>query len=385
MRDILRQSNFDLLREINLIKKTLDSSSDSISDELRPYNDWVLLTWSELQNKTVRNLQDLDLREDVILPEILSSTQSVTIVFHEFNQRWVSPVLRALLSDRLCLKLLRWLHTSHPITQLIPIAIGDGDFSSLPAPPMPTIYFMPPSAQRELLYLPLFFHEFGHLLYACQKGEMDIFVRNLQEKISQLLAPSVQHDDRHAQIEMERRTAIVETWYVWIQEIFCDAVGFVIGGPAFIHAFSIYLRMLGRGEYRLPPDQLMHRPHPVTWLRVRLLADFAQRTGCDAEAKELSNTWNIIASAMDIIEDYYGYYTPDFLPTIQQTIDQMLTHATPRRFSKQEISNTELVLPITSPVRLLNQAWYEFLKDAEKYPTWEANAIDTFLNTDFPP
>ena len=56
----------------------------------------------------------------------------------------------------------------------------------------PLIYMMPPSAQQGLLYLPLFFHEFGHLLYACHKPEMDALVRELQENLAELLEPAVQ-------------------------------------------------------------------------------------------------------------------------------------------------------------------------------------------------
>lgn len=78
---------------------------------------------------------------------------------------------------------------------------------------------MPPSAQRRLLYLPLFFHEFGHLLYACHKPEMDSLVRYLQQTISQYLEPSAQRDDLHSKREQEWRSLIVETWFEWTHEI----------------------------------------------------------------------------------------------------------------------------------------------------------------------
>ena len=77
------------------------------------------------------------------------------------------------------------------------MALSDGDFASWPQPNWPTIYFMPPSAQHRLLYLPLFFHEFGHLLYSCHEPELDELIKALQKVIAQFLEPSAQRDDRH--------------------------------------------------------------------------------------------------------------------------------------------------------------------------------------------
>ncbi len=111
---------------------------------------------------------------------------------------WTYCIIRARPSDRLCLKLLRWLHSVHPQTQDIPLGLSDGEFGIWPALPLPILYFMPSSSQHGLLYLPLFFHEFGHLLYACHKAELDDLVRDLQRQIEELLMPSVQRDDYYA-------------------------------------------------------------------------------------------------------------------------------------------------------------------------------------------
>lgn len=63
----------------------------------------------------------------------------------------------------------------------------------------PVIYYMPSSSQRGLLYLALFFHEFGHLLYACHKREMDDLIRSLLEEIENLLKPVIELDDQYSQ------------------------------------------------------------------------------------------------------------------------------------------------------------------------------------------
>jgi hypothetical protein len=313
----------------------------------------------------------------------LSETQVLTRGVRLFNQRLVGPVLRARESDRLCLKVLRWIHSTHPLTQHIPMALSDGDFASWPQLNWPTIYFMPPSAQHRLLYLPLFFHEFGHLLYACHEPEMDELVKALQKVIAQFLEPSAQRDDRHAQSEAKRRSVIVETWYEWAHELFCDAVGFQMAGPAFAYSFSMYFRVLMRDQYHIRPEELEHRGHPVTWLRIKLLADHARRMGFGADAEVLEDTWSKIAATMGIVEDYYGFYTDGFLPSIRQTIEDMIVEAAPRAFEAHEASAELLRIDSAAtilPVQLLNQAWRKFLDNENAYTGWEKKVIEDLLN-----
>lgn len=385
MRDILRQNNADLLREIGLLRGRLEEAASAIPPELQPFQDWIISFCDKLQMVGLQNLQNLNLGIDSILPNILSDTQVLTRDVRLFNQRLVGPVLRARESDRLCLKLLRWIHSTHPLTQDIPMALSDGDFASWPQLNWPTIYFMPPSAQHRLLYLPLFFHEFGHLLYGCHEPEMDELVKALQKEIAQFLEPSAQRDDRHAQSESKRRSAIVETWYEWAHELFCDAIGFQMAGPAFTYSFSMYFRVLMRDQYHIRPEELEHRDHPVTWLRIRLLAGRVRRRGFEADARALEDTWDKIATTMGVVEDYYGFYTDEFLPSIQQTIDDMIVEAAPRAFEAHEVSAAELLRVDSAstpspPVQLLNQAWRKFLDDEDRYTAWEKKAIESLLN-----
>jgi hypothetical protein len=329
----------------------------------------------------LQNLGVLSLGQDRILPNILRDTQVITKYLRLFNRYLISPVIRARVSDRLCLRLLNWLHAAHPQTQHIPAAFNDGSFASWPDPRFPTIYFMPPSAQGRLLYLALFFHEFGHLLYACRRREMDDLVKSLQQTISEHLEPSAQRDDVHAKKEQEWRSIIVETWFEWTHEIFCDAVGLVIGGPAFAQSFSLYFRMLGRDEYQLKPEYLVGREHPVTWLRIRLIADRARRMGFSNVAASLESSWLTIAKQMSVTEDYYGFYVPEFLPAIQQTIDDMLEEASPRRFEDHEVDASAQDISLMSPVKLVNQSWDQFYRDAVGYSDWEKDTIHIWLGT----
>jgi hypothetical protein len=384
LQDILRQNNADLLREIRLLRERLEEAATALPPELQPFQNWIISFCDQLQATALQNLRDLNLGIDSILGNILSETQVLTRGVRLFNQRLVGPVLRARESDRLCLKVLRWIHSTHPLTQHIPMALSDGDFASWPQLNWPTIYFMPPSAQHRLLYLPLFFHEFGHLLYACHEPEMDELVKALQKVIAQFLEPSAQRDDRHAQSEAKRRSVIVETWYEWAHELFCDAVGFQMAGPAFAYSFSMYFRVLMRDQYHIRPEELEHRGHPVTWLRIKLLADHARRMGFGADAEVLEDTWSKIAATMGIVEDYYGFYTDGFLPSIRQTIEDMIVEAAPRAFEAHEASAELLRIDSAAttilPVQLLNQAWRKFLDNENVYTGWEKKVIEDLLN-----
>lgn len=367
--------------DVERLGETLRQAADVVPPELLPFYEWVTNRCDSFREAVEENLRYLDLGVDEILPDVLSETQVITRNLHLFNRYLVTPVLRARASDRLCLKLLQWLHGAHQQTRHIPAAISDGDYATFPDPRIPTIYFMPPSAQHRLLYLALFFHEFGHLLYACHRPEMDALVRNLQKVLALYLEPSAQRDDRHSQREQERRSAIVETWYEWMVEFYCDAVGLYIGGAAFAHSFSMFFRMLGRDEFQVRPEALEHRGHPVTWLRIRMLVDRARRMNLHSDAQIIEDAWRTIAQEMRVTEDYFGFYEPEFLDAIQQTIDNMLTESAPCRFDEQLMKDGLAdTSSVTSPVGLLNQAWQEFFRDVQGYAEWEKVAVASYLD-----
>ena len=326
----------------------------------------------------LKNLKYLESGQQNLLEDILSETQKVSRNFYVFNESYASPILRARESDRLSLKLLLWLHATHPKTKKIPVAVCDGEFSTWLIGA--SIYFTPCTAQHGLLYLPLFFHEFGHLLYKCHKAEIDDLVQELQEELKPLLLPAVVKNDKHTETQETNRVTIVETWYTWAQEFFCDAVGFIMGGASFISAFSVYLRMLGRSQYYV--ENLAHRSHSVTWIRIQLLADRARLMGYEEVATDLEGEWDKIASALEIVENYNCFYDPTFLPTIQRKLDDMLTETTPREFHQSEVAGQELESTLTSPVKLLNSAWQRFRTDPDNYQEWEESAMARFIETD---
>jgi hypothetical protein len=378
MRDILCQSNLDLLREIARLSSAL--ATLSAPAEISTYQYWMTEACSSLRRRILQNLRDLELNRDDILNDILSETQLLTAFFRLCNQRLANPLLRHRPSDLLCLRIIAWLHDHHAETRDIPAGLSDGEFGIWPGLRIPIVYFMPSSRQRGLLYMPLFFHEFGHLLYAGHKKELDELVGDLQRELADGLEPISQRNDSYAHQEGKARNIIVETWYEWAQEIFCDAVGLTIGGPCFANAFSMYLRMGGRDRFLQSQERLAFSEHPVAWLRIRLLAERARQMGL-VEADRLETEWSRIAATMGIMEEYYGYYDDRFLPSIRQTIDDMLIEASPYQFSAEDVAPSDWNPESSSLVHLLNRAWSIFLNDPAGYDSWEEQTISTFLTS----
>jgi len=174
---------------------------------------------------------------------------------------------------------------------------------------------------------------------------------------------------------------MTETWYAWAQELFCDAVGLTIGGPAFAHAFSLHLQMLGRGHFYLPAEELARRDHPVTWLRIQLLVHRAREMGHQEDAEILDTRWKTLATALGIVADYHGFYEEEFLPTIQDTVDHMLTEAAPVSYSEEMAGSLARPSLFPSPIRLLHRAWQQFRENHDDFRQWEEREIGTFLQS----
>ena len=380
MQDLLKQNNIALRYDIEKLQRSLRNAEVDIHEELKPYAEWVINECKKFHQSVLQNIRYLGFGQEDLLKDILSNTQNVANAFYILNQYQVSPILRTHTSDQLALKLLLWMHKTHSETKNIPVAVFDGEFSIWLIGP--SIYFTPCAAQHGLLNLPLFFHEFGHLLHKCYQPEIDALINELQEEIGYRLFPPVERDDAYTQTQESSRNVIIATWYEWAKEFFCDAVGFTMGGASFAYAFSMYLRILGRSEYHVLEEGLARSSHPVTWIRIHLLANRARQMGYDAVATDLEEKWSQVAAALGVVEDYYGFYDSTFLSAIQSKLNDMITEAGPREFQASEVSNQELELTFTSPIALLNTAWQKFMEAPDNYREWEEDAIARFLNPD---
>ncbi len=189
MRAYLEESNQDMLYQIAVVQELLGKTIGC--GELTPYVGQIIQICEELRRQAQRKLTDLGYGLDDTLNDILAATQSVTNFFEVVNTRLAAPVVRARPEDRLGLLVLRFLRDSHPKTASLPFGLSDGSFAIYPTDKIPPIYLVPTSRQTTLLYLPLLFHEFGHLLYARHRTELDELVKDFQTVVATLAPKSV--------------------------------------------------------------------------------------------------------------------------------------------------------------------------------------------------
>ena len=372
--DVLKKRNIELRDDIESLLALVKDAK--IPPELEGYQKLVIDLCEYAKESTTKNIRNINLNRVEILEDIFSDVKQTIILVKLISDRFSVPILRAMSSDRLCLSILNWVHGNHEKTRTSPPAISDGAVSVWPM--YPQVYMFPQLERRSLLYQPLLFHEFGHVLYVCHKPELDSLVKDLQRDVTEIISPRSQRNDRHSEIQTSRRQTIVDTWYSWIQELYCDAVGFQIGGPSFLHAFSAYLSVVNRNDFYRGPKDLALSEHPVTWLRVHFLAELARNASQEGIAHSIEYEWSTFANAMGIQEDYHGFYDKSVSKAIKDTIEDMLTETDPRKCTEHEMAGGGWEID-DSPIKLLNWAWQVKLYDSSTYKTWEKSQIARFL------
>ena len=372
----LRSHCLDLRIDVRQLLALLKDSRTPT--ELRAYKRRIIKICTFLEEKLDKILSNIDLDHNELAEDILSDIQQVTGYMRVVNARFAAPILRASDADRLSLSVVNWLHSNHQETKAFPPAVGDGNVSVWPT--FPHVYQFPQLERRGLLYQPLLFHEFGHVLYFRHKKEMDDLVAELQKDIADLIFPLFQRNDRHSEIQAQRRQLVVDTWYSWTQELFCDAVGLRLGGPSFLYAFSSYLGTVSGNDFYRKVRDLELSDHPVTWLRVHFLAKKARITGFDRLAGSIEDEWNVLAQTMQVREDYHGFYDKVLEKAVWDTIENMLIEAEPRPCTKSEVELDDWKIG-DSPIKLVNLAWHHKKQDTTaSYAKWEEKYIKKYLN-----
>jgi len=376
MRKILEVNNKDILREIKCIRQSLEMSS--FPSELKDYYEWILSFLREKEKIVFDNLYYLSLNVDSILSEVLERTQSATLNIRVLSAKYISPLSRYSKSDNLCVMLLKWLHDQHPQSKDIPFAMSDGNFKIYPSTEIPVLYYLPSSSQRSLLHLALFFHEFGHYLFEFHRKEMIALIIEMQDGMEELLVQPFQQNDDKSQRQRAKAKSIIETWFDWIEEIFCDLVGLTIGGPAFLRTFSLYLRMSGREAFYLNDKELEGRSHPVSWIRIKFLVERAKSIGLINEAISIEKEWEQMASLMNMSAIYHGYYSLTYDKLINEALDCMLEEAAPIKYNDFISNSAEFVFGKDNFIQLVSTAWTLHDKSHTQYENWEESILNKF-------
>ncbi len=372
IRETLRRKNQDLEQDLEHIVSLAERAQ--IVSELEPYR-IAFLTWANQMLRQARaNLRLLERHYDSLLPDVLSETSTLLQYVRLIKFRYLRGLYRAGDWDRVCLRTITWLHEAHPETASYPAVFADDDVSIIPAKGLP-FYFFPCLEQRGLRFQPLFFHEFGHLLYTCHKQELDALVGEFQQVVESELLPVSQRNDQYAQEQARIRQSIVETWYKWTQEFFCDAVGLVIGGPCFLNAFSEYISKFQMSDYYRQPSDLHGSTHPISRLRIELLTDRAEANPLHQHGHSVLDQWSETAALLDVTEDHHGFYSPSLKDALKQTLNDMIVEVSPRECTQEEAAGTGWDLESGNLVSLLNKTWLEYLERPTEFRSWEQSVL----------
>ncbi len=310
MKHALEQNIQDIERECEIIKEALKKAV--FPTELIPFYDWVIAIIDTIIKDNESSNYYLKLNRQRLFSTIYSNTQRNVNNLRILGATYIPILQRHHKDDKICLVLLGWLHKQHKVSQERPFGISSGSFSIFPNVQNPVIYYLPASSQGNLLHFPLFFHEFGHFLYAAHRQEVEDLIREFQTRISETIAIVNEENTPKNEKIREKNNAIIETWFSWMQEFFCDAVGLHIGGKSYLHIFSLYLRTSGNSSFYVNEENLKLSTHPVSWLRIKFLVQRAKVLGLEKEASDLEKLWQEMAKVLNIKEKYHGYFDEDF-------------------------------------------------------------------------
>lgn len=380
MQKQLEDNCYLIQHELELSKKIVNEQV--VCEELTPLKEWLLAFLKEMEEETHQNLYHIELNLPETFPQIFKRLQGITRNLRYCDGHLVPSICRYKKSDNVSLKVLGWLHNQHPDLVGKPFGISDNSFSIVPSENIPTIYYLPSSSQHILLHLPLFFHEMGHDFYMYHRPEMLDLVKELQKKLLKFFALAFQGNNNRSKAKArEAKTIVVDTWIYWIEELYCDAVGIRIGGAGYIHAFSFYLRMVGRAAFFQTKKDLANSSHPVPWLRVKFLVHWAKEYGLVEEAKTLEEDWNGLAKMQGIRkENYFGYYRQEYYEHIKKCLDDMLVISEPIFFQDYNQDIEEFDLMQHNYIQLTNLAWRKFYENLKGYEQWEQEVIKLISN-----
>jgi hypothetical protein len=370
MQRILIESNIDLLDQSRLLVRLIDAAPKR--PLLAPYIGHVRTLCSQMEAAAQQNLADLGHDLPSTFEAILSNTQLVASYLDLIGSRFTGPILRGRNEDDVMLAVLQWLHLTHPRTKTMAFAIADGGFAVYNPSDNLSIYFLPASRQSTLLHVPLFIHEFGHVLYRSHKPEMDELVKEFQRAVAAHALPATIRDRPGQSVDSDFRNRLVVAWYPWVQEFFCDAVGLTMGGAAYLKAFSHYLRLRSTEQYYRPRSQQLDSRHPITVLRTKLLADRARAMNLAELANAVESDWAACAKLMKAKEDYEGTWSEELLIPLRTALNDMIEEADPARWTTDIGTGGGLF-------KLVEQAWEKFESAPDRYAQWEEGEIQRIV------
>jgi hypothetical protein len=136
---------------------------------------------------------------------------------------------------------------------------------------------------------------------------------------------------------------------------------------------------MGRDDFYQSGMELWQSSHPVTWLRIRLLAARGDAMGYGEAAKATVEEWDTAARTLGVTEDYHGFYGEELRESIARAIDNMLVEAAPRSCTRAEAESDVVAGSKCSLVQVMNHGWRVYRQGSDEYVRWERAMVEQLL------
>lgn len=223
-----------------------------------------------------------------------------------------------------------------------------------------------------LLHLPDLYHELAHPL-AIQRH--DPRVKPFQDALLKAISIVLQYVTEEKQKEERRRGPEQlrfylylweKSWWKWVIELFCDLFGVYTVGPAYAWAHLHLCTQMGSDLFMVPTTSVTS--HPPDNARMKAILYGLNKMGYSEKANQINARWNdLVKTSGSKPEPEYRRCVPD---SLLENIAQLALEGV------SAIGCTIAGPDCKSPVyQILNEAWDEFWKNPQGYPSWERAAV----------
>jgi len=206
---------------------------------------------TELDQRVVSLEQRLALYKTAPVPaqdtwrQLCKDLTSLSAAVQWLRTKELPAYLAATSDDQFVSNLVQALHSEIGLADVHPVVSLHQThwFAVYPTPPAYPLYFAPASIATDPSELPLILHEIGHVLFELWGP---VFNDRIQSSVAAALARKRQGLDASADPKFRADgTAALAEWesqaYDELEEVVCDVVGALLGGPAFVVALTVGL------------------------------------------------------------------------------------------------------------------------------------------------
>jgi len=230
------------------------------------------------------------------LPQLIARLRDVSAQVQGHRMIYLPAYLANEPDEPLFASLFESLHREIGLADVYPVVcLQQPHFFAISATPFRyPLFFAPASVRVDPLELPLIFHEIGHLMYqswvpdfpSCIDQALNVIA---QRKYQEVVATS---DPQLRQDKMTVLQGWVPLFARQVEELICDVVGALLGGPAFAIAHSLGLSMTDVNLF-----DYSNARYPPLDCRMRVNSIILQQRGFGgALLAEVQNTWDAVRS-----------------------------------------------------------------------------------------